>query len=104
MADEKKNEPQSYGSQSGWVRGDVGEEVNRLKGNPNSQHSDFYESRRESEESAPDQGGEVSPERSADSRDPSGPAVEEESQPVQKISAQESGAKRGSWFKKRDYQ
>ena len=42
---EKKNEPQSYGSQSEWVRGDVGQDVNRLEGNPNSQKSDFYESR-----------------------------------------------------------
>jgi hypothetical protein len=92
MADEKKNEPQSYGSQSEWVRGDVGQEVNRLKGNPNSQHSDFYEN-------APEQGGQVSPEQLADSREPSGPALEEEDQPVQG-----SGAKRSSWFKKRDYE
>src|SRR5436190_24390781 len=102
MADEKK-EPQSYGSQSEWVRGDVGEEVNRLKGNANSQHSDFYESRRESEESAPGQGGQVSPEQIAENREQSGRALEE-GQPTQKLSSHESGAKRGSWFKKRDYE
>src|SRR5438874_2253729 len=101
MADEK-NEPQSYGSSGEWVRGDVGEEVNRLEGNPNSQHSDFYESRRESEENGPDQGGHVSPEQVADNREQSGRALEE-GEPVQKITAQESGAKRDSWFKKRDY-
>jgi hypothetical protein len=103
MADEKKNEPQSYGSQAEWVQGDVGEEVNRLKGNTNSQHSDFYESRRESEESAPDQGGRVSPEQIDENRQPAGRAVEA-GEPGRKLSSQESGAKRDSWFKKRDYE
>ena len=95
MADEK-NEPQRYGSSGDWVRGDVGEEVNRLRGNANSQHSDFYESRRESEESAPDQGGHVSPEQIAENREQAGRALEE-GEPTQKL-------KRGSWFKKRDYE
>ena len=102
MADEKK-EPQSYGSQSEWVRGDVGQEVNRLKGNTNSQHSDFYESRRESEESAPDQGGRVSSEQMAENREQAGRALEE-GEITQKMSGRESGAKRDSWFKKRDYE
>ena len=100
---EKKNEPQSYGSQSEWVRGDVGEEVNRLKGNSNSQHSDFYESRRESESNAPEQGGLVSPEQLDENRQASGPAIVEDL-PVQKVEAEESGAKRDSYFKRRDYQ
>ena len=29
---EKKNEPQSYGSQSEWVRGDTGQQVNNEPG------------------------------------------------------------------------
>src|ERR1051326_3235273 len=103
MADEKKSEPQSYGSQAEWVQGDVGEEVNRLKGNTNSQHSDFYASRRESEDSGPDQGGRVSPEQMDENRLPSGRALEA-GEPGHKVSAQESGAKRDSWFKKRDYE
>ena len=100
---EKNNEPQSYGSQSEWVRGDVSEEVNRLKGNPNSQHSDFYESRRESETNAPEQGGLVSPEQLAENAEPTGAAYEAEG-PVQKVTDEPSGAKRDSYFKQRDYE
>lgn len=101
---EKKNEPQSYGSQSEWLKGDTGQEVNRQKGPPNSQHSDFYESRRESEESAPHQGGHVSPEQIEENRQASGAALEEGGEePVQKVSTQPGGAKRDSYFKRRDY-
>ncbi|HUP46117.1 MAG TPA: hypothetical protein VM779_11460 [Thermoanaerobaculia bacterium] len=56
-------EPQSYGSQKDWVEGDVGGTVNRQKGKPDPQHGDFYESRRDAEESGPDQGGHVSDEQ-----------------------------------------
>ena len=94
---EKKNEPQSYGSQSEWVRGDVGQEVNRLKGNPNSQRSDFYESRREEQPST------VSPEQLAENEEPAGAAYEVEG-PVQKVTDQPSGAKRDGYFKRRDYE
>ena len=93
---EKNNEPQSYGSQSEWVRGDVGQEVNRLKGNSNSQHSEFFESRREEQPSS------VSPEQIEDNRQAAGQALEE-GLPVQKVEAEESGAKRDSYFKRRDY-
>ena len=86
---EKNNEPQSYGSQSEWVRGDVVQEVN-----PNSQPSDLE--KRESDSS-------VSPEQLADNQQASGPAIEE-GEPVQKVTAQDSGAKRDSYFKKRDYE
>ncbi|HJT18376.1 MAG TPA: hypothetical protein VJ853_13345 [Thermoanaerobaculia bacterium] len=95
---EKNNEPQSYGSQSEWVRGDVAQEVNRLKGNPNSQRSDFYESRREEEEP-----NTVSPEQLAENVEPSGEAYEAEG-PVQKVTDEPSGAKRDSYFKQRDYE
>ena len=91
---EKKNEPQSYGSQSEWVRGDVGQDVNRLEGNLNSQKSDFYESR-ESESG-------VSPEQIAGNQQPSGVSLDE-GEPVQKVTDAESGAKRDGYFKKRDY-
>lgn len=92
---EKNNEPQSYGSQSEWVRGDVGQEVNRLKGNPNSQKGDFFEERE-----TPDS---VSPEQIEENREASGQALEE-GEPVQKVKAEESGARRDSYFKKRDYE
>jgi hypothetical protein len=67
---EKNNEPQSYGSQSEWVRGDVGQEVNRLKGNPNSQKSDFSESKAENPST-------VSPEQIEENREAAGQALEE---------------------------
>ena len=86
-------EPQSYGSQSDWVESDVGQTVNRQKGNPNSQHGDFYESRRDSEESGEHQGGEISETQ-----------LEENDQPIAKVTDQHSGAKRGGFFKDRDYQ
>jgi len=58
---DKETEPQSYGSQEDWVTGKTGQEVNRQKGNPNSQHGDFYESRHDGERSGEHQGGKVSP-------------------------------------------
>jgi hypothetical protein len=94
MANEK--EPQSYGSGGDWVTGDVGEEVNRLKGHPNSQHGDFYESRHDSERSAPEQGGKVSPQPAAS--DDAGSAA-----PVNKGTKAMGGAKRGGFFRDRDY-
>lgn len=51
MADPK--EPQSYGSQADWVTGDVGQEVNRLKGHPNSQLGDFGDSEKREENEQP---------------------------------------------------
>lgn len=102
MANEK--EPQSYGSQSEWVTGDVGQEVNRLKGHPNSQHGDFYESRHDSERSSPDQGGKVSPEQLDEQGAPPAEACEIDGEvPPRNVTLAEGGAKRGSWFKNRDY-
>jgi hypothetical protein len=100
--DNKGNEPQSYGSEKEWVTGETGQEVNRQSGNPNSQQSDFYQSRRDSEGSAPDQGGQTStaePE-SPQFAAPTGSASKESSPGV---TASESGAKRDSFFKDRDY-
>lgn len=104
MANEK--EPQSYGSQKDWVTGDVGETVNRQKGNPNSQHGDFYESRRDSETSNghDDQGGKVSDRQLRENFELSGRGRESEEQPVAKVTDQPKGAKRGGFFKDRDYQ
>jgi hypothetical protein len=98
--DNKGNEPQSYGSEKEWVTGETGQEVNRQSGNPNSQHSDFYESRRESEGSAPEQGGQTSETDSPHYAAPIGSASKESSPGV---TANESGAKRDSYFKDRDY-
>ncbi|HEV7920529.1 MAG TPA: hypothetical protein VGR02_07045 [Thermoanaerobaculia bacterium] len=103
-----RNEPQSYGSGTEWVEGDVGQTVNRQKGKPNSQHADFYESRRDGEGSAPHQGGHVSEQQAAESVRPSPPTGgatgggEDVAEPP-KVRTEEGGARRESYFKKRDY-
>ena len=98
-----KDEPQSYGSQADWVKGTVGGTVNQQKRAPNSQHGDFYESRRDSEGSAPDQGGKVSDEQLAENGQASGRAAADDTQPIPKVTEQVGGAKRGGFFKDRDY-
>ena len=97
-----KNEPQSYGSQGDWVSGDVGQTVNRQKGNPNSQHGDFYESRHGAEESIDHQGGKVSPEQLADNAQLAGDGRGDD-QPVTNVTDNATGTKVGSYFKDRDY-
>lgn len=96
-------EPQSYGSQNDWVTGNVGETVNAQKRAPNSQHGDFYESRRDSEGSAPDQGGKVSDEQLAENGQAAERSAADDTQPIPKVTDQAGGAKRGGFFKDRDY-
>jgi hypothetical protein len=95
-------EPQSYGSQGDWVSGKVDEEVNRQKDVPSS-HPHFYENRRDSEGSGSDQGGKVSPFQAGESAGWYPQASEIDYEPVQKVSARKKGAKRGSFFRDRDY-
>ena len=91
-----KDEPQSYGSEKDWLTGDTGQKVSRLKGPLNSQHADFYASRHHD---GPPEGGGVSPEEQA----PPAGAPGDAQTPVQKVTARESGAKRRSYWKDRDY-
>lgn len=107
MANDKSgNEPQSYGSDADWVTGKTGQQVNDPKAAPpNSQHGDFYESRRDSEQSGQHQGGKVSGEQRADNAQPGGGGgAEAEDQPVKKVTGAEGGADRSSYFKERDYE
>jgi hypothetical protein len=97
-----KDEPQSYGSGKDWLTGNTAQDVNRQKGNPNSQHGDFYQSRRDSEGSAEDQGGQISDEQLAENVEAQGNATPED-QPITKVTDQAGGAKRGGFFKDRDY-
>lgn len=96
-------EPQSYGSGSDWVTGRTGERVNDPKSEPPPQHSDFYDERRESEESAPHQGGKVSYQAAEAEAQPSGHATETHDTAT-KVAARSGGAKRDSFFRKRDYE
>lgn len=94
-------EPQSYGSGSDWLTGRTGQQVNDPKSEPAPEHREFYDERRESETSAPDQGGRTSEAQMAESDHPDAkPAVEESP----RVTTEEGGAKRDSFFKKRDYE
>lgn len=103
MPENKGKEPQSYGSRDEWLTGKTGEVVNPPIEEKSSQRGDFYESRRESETSSPNQGGNVSPQQLADNVRPSGGDNEPPEVPTQKVTDQKGGAKRDSFFKDRDY-
>jgi len=94
-----KDEPQSYGSQAEWNSGDVGQTVNRQKSEPTPQNAEFYESRHDHDEIP----GTTSPLQIAESVEPIG-ATTGDDKPVQKVTGQPTGAKRGGYFKKRDYE
>jgi hypothetical protein len=96
-------EPQSYGGQADWVKGNVDEEVNRLRGHPSSQHGDFYESRHDAERSAPEQGGKVSPAQIEENVQPDAPSATDGDASPRNVSTRAGGAKRGSYFRDRDY-
>ena len=101
----EKKEPQSYGSQSDWVTGNTGGQVNDQKAVPSPQHEDFYDERRESESTHEDQGGKVSPVQAAESAlHPQRSSHGDNEQPVGRVSTEDGGAKRDSFFRKRDYQ
>jgi hypothetical protein len=82
-----KKEPQSYGSQDDWVSGRTDQKVN-------THPTDFEES------ASPHQGGETSPVQSREHTMPSGPPADD----GRKVTVAPSGAKRGGYFKERDYE
>lgn len=98
-----EREPQSYGSGKDWVTGKTGQQVNEQKSTPRPEHRDFYDERRESETSSPDQGGRISEVQLAESAEPAGRPTGDDS-PISKITTETGGAKRDSYFKKRDYE
>lgn len=97
------DEPQSYGSQGEWVTGKTGENVNQQKSEPAAEHAGFYESRHESETSAPHQGGEVSEVQEQENVPAGASPVDDDVNANKRVSGQETGAKRSSFFKDRDY-
>lgn len=96
-------EPQSYGSDQDWQSGKTGQEVNEQKSVPKPEHSDFYDEARESETSDGYQGGRTSPFQLAENIQPTGEATGG-SLPTQRVSSEKGGARRDSYFKKRDYE
>jgi hypothetical protein len=99
-----KKEPQSYGSQADWVTGNTDQQVNDQKAVPPPQHEDFYDERRESETTHEDQGGKISPVQAAETTVQPGRGRTNDEQPITKVTTAEGGAKRDSFFRKRDYQ
>jgi hypothetical protein len=85
-------EPQSYGSDSDWLTGKTGQKVNEPAPAPTP---DF-----------PERGGLVSEQQLAENQQPDAVSsdVPEDSSSVQKVTSREGGAKRDSYFKKRDYE
>jgi hypothetical protein len=97
-------EPQSYGSNQDWVTGRTDQQVNDPKSSPAPEHQAFYDERRESESSAPHQGGETSDVQRAENAQPPGRRPDVAMQSVSKVNGHEGGAKRDSYFRKRDYE
>jgi hypothetical protein len=87
-----KKEPQSYGSHGDWV---AGKTTQRVGPNGGSAPTDS----RESETSAPHQGGDTSPVQAAEHAMPSGPPADR----GRNTTVDQGGAKRGGYFKARDY-
>jgi len=97
-------EPQSYGSGSDWVTGKTGQQVNEQKSEPAPEHREFYDESRESETNASHQGGHTSDVQLAENAaQPTGDAAHSEPS-LPKITSEDGGAKRDSYFKKRDYE
>jgi hypothetical protein len=97
-------EPQSYGSEKDWVTGKTGQEVNDQDSAPPPEHAEFYDERREAEASAPTQGGLTSPVQLAENVQVTGRATVDDRSPLNGVTTAPGGAKRGGFFKKRDYE
>jgi len=94
-------EPQSYGSEGDWVSGKTGQRINNPKATPPAEQSDFYDGRQEELDTRSHQGGRISDVQLHDRPRPSEYAADERS-PVP-LTQKDSGAKRESYFKTRDY-
>jgi hypothetical protein len=97
-------EPQSYGSEKDWVTGRTGQEVNDQDSAPAPEHADFYDERRESESSGSTQGGLTSPVQLAENAQVTGRPMHDDESPLNGVTTTPGGAKRGGFFKKRDYE
>jgi len=98
-------EPQSYGSDQDWLTGKTGQDVNDQgqASVPPPEHREFYDERRESETSGPQQGGLTSDFQLSENAQPTGRTTEERT-PINGVTTTQTGAKRGSFFRKRDYE
>lgn len=99
-------EPQSYGSGPDWVTGKTGQKVHDQKSEPPAEHREFYDNRHESEETSAVQGGLPSAQQEAESaaQPQAASGAQDQHTPATKVSAKDGGAKRDSYFRKRDYE
>jgi len=101
MADnDTKKEPQSYGSDKGWVSGKTGGTVDNQPQKSEGGDDAFYNPRRDNETSSDCQGGRISPEQLADNAAPTRSSHAAAGSPDV---ANSSGAQRESFFRQRDY-
>jgi hypothetical protein len=97
-------EPQSYGSQADWATGRTGEKVNEPKSAPPAEHADFYDERRDEETTTHWQGGRTSDVQLEEHANlPQDATRRLDITPTTGVTVREGGAKRGSYFRRRDY-
>ena len=102
---DKQKEPQSYGSDKGWISGKAGGTVDNQPQKSAGGDDAFYNPRRDNETSTDFQGGRISPEQlaenasSARGRHPA-PAAASSAD----VDSAHSGARRASFFRARDYE
>lgn len=101
---DKQKEPQSYGSDKGWISGKTGGTIDNQPQKSEGGDDAFYNPRRDNETSTDFQGGKISPEQLADNAAAarvgnSAPAAGSRAE----ASPTSSGAQRDSFFRARDY-
>lgn len=100
----RMKEPQSYGSEGDWTSGKVGGEVTDQAAEPRPEHREFYDDKRESEHNESYQGGLNSPVQMAENRAFRGTGSGEPEASIPRVTTAEGGARRDSFFKRRDYE
>jgi hypothetical protein len=104
MADnDTKKEPQSYGSDKGWVSGKTGGTVDNQPQKSEGGGDAFYNPRRDNETSSDFQGGRISPEQLADNA-ASTRGSHSAAATTAVAESNSSGAQRESFFRARDYE
>ena len=100
----KMKEPQSYGSEKDWTTGNVGGEVTDQAAEPRPEHREFYDDKRDSEHNDGYEGGRNSPVQMAENRSFRGTGSGDFEESIPRVTTEEGGARRDSYFKRRDYE
>ena len=100
---DKQKEPQSYGSDKGWISGKTGGTIDNQPQKSEGGDDAFYNPRRDNETSTDFQGGKISPEQLADNAAARGGNSAPAAGSRAEASPTSSGAQRDSFFRARDY-